>query len=245
MATGQRAFSGETAIVLHDAILNQTPVSVHDLNSALPSEFVANIDKCLQKERGARYQSAAEVRDALEQVRHDTGLHRRTAPPNPAVRPASSGTTLGRKLIFAMAAIALVIGAWFAMMDFAQPKVATVTNIVRLTNDPKAKVPINGVVTDGVRLYFIERMPWGSGSGIAQVALVGGETTLITTTLKDVLAILDISPDKSKLLVTCQGGFWVQPIPGGTPYPLGTSWPQLRAGCPTEPTLSTRISRRY
>jgi hypothetical protein len=33
MATGQRAFSGETAPILRDAILNHTPAPVHDLNS--------------------------------------------------------------------------------------------------------------------------------------------------------------------------------------------------------------------
>ena len=220
MATGQRAFSGETAVVIHDAILEQAPVPVCDLNPALPEKLVAIIDKCLQKERGERYQTAAEVRDLLQRIQHETEmLHGRTAPP--AVRPASSGATRSRRLLFAIVGIALLIGVGFAIRHFAQPKVPTVTNIVRLTNDPRAKIPINGIVTDGVHLYFVEGMPWGSGSGIAQVALVGGETTLITTTLKDVLAILDISPDNSKLLVTCQSGFWVQPLPGGTPYRVG------------------------
>ena len=38
MATGQRAFSGETAAILNDAILNHTPVPVRELNSTLPAE---------------------------------------------------------------------------------------------------------------------------------------------------------------------------------------------------------------
>ena len=30
MATGQRAFSGDTAAIVHDAILNQTPAPSHE-----------------------------------------------------------------------------------------------------------------------------------------------------------------------------------------------------------------------
>ena len=42
MATGQRAFSGKTAAVVHDAILHDSPVPVHDLNSALPARLVTD-----------------------------------------------------------------------------------------------------------------------------------------------------------------------------------------------------------
>ena len=38
MATGQRAFTGDTAAILKDAILNHTPVPVHELNSTLAAE---------------------------------------------------------------------------------------------------------------------------------------------------------------------------------------------------------------
>ena len=38
MATGQRAFSGDTAAIVHDAILNQTPAPVRELNSTTTAE---------------------------------------------------------------------------------------------------------------------------------------------------------------------------------------------------------------
>ena len=66
MATGQRAFSGETAAVVHDAILNRTPVPVRELNSALPARLVSVIDKALEKDKEERYQSAAEMRADLQ-----------------------------------------------------------------------------------------------------------------------------------------------------------------------------------
>jgi eukaryotic-like serine/threonine-protein kinase len=79
MATGQRAFSGNTAAILKDAILNHTPAPVNEGNSTLPAKLVTTIDKALEKNREKRYQSAAEMRADLEllagRTRH--GLVRR------------------------------------------------------------------------------------------------------------------------------------------------------------------------
>jgi serine/threonine protein kinase/DNA-binding winged helix-turn-helix (wHTH) protein len=69
MATGQRAFSGETAAVVHDAIVKQPAVPLSELNSELPAELEALINKALEKDRERRYQSAAQMRADLEQVR--------------------------------------------------------------------------------------------------------------------------------------------------------------------------------
>lgn len=104
---------------------------------------------------------------------------------------------LKRAGLVAAVAVLLLIG-WAVW--YRQPRPPTVTNAVRLSNDRKAKSPLNSPVTDGVHLYFIEGMPWTTGSGIAQMSATGGETTWITTTLKEALAIYAISPDRSELL---------------------------------------------
>ena len=69
MATGQRAFTGETEVTLHAAILKQTPVPVRELNSTVPSELEPIIAKALEKDREQRYQSAAQMRADLETVK--------------------------------------------------------------------------------------------------------------------------------------------------------------------------------
>ena len=71
MAAGRRPFTGETAAVVHDAILNQTPDAVHDVNSAVPRGLDAAIAKALEKDRSRRYQTAAEMRADLERVRRE------------------------------------------------------------------------------------------------------------------------------------------------------------------------------
>jgi len=74
MATGHRAFGGETATNLHDAILHATPVPAHDFNSTLPPQLCEVIGKALEKDRERRYQSAAEVRAELEKVQEGSEL---------------------------------------------------------------------------------------------------------------------------------------------------------------------------
>ena len=69
MATGRRAFSGETVELVHDAIVNQVQAPVRDLNSTLPPELERLVNAALEKDREHRYQSAAKMRADLEQVR--------------------------------------------------------------------------------------------------------------------------------------------------------------------------------
>jgi serine/threonine protein kinase len=69
MATRQRAFAGDSAPVLHHAILNEKPAPVRDLNPGIPSKVECVINKAIQKEREARYQSALDVRTELQKLK--------------------------------------------------------------------------------------------------------------------------------------------------------------------------------
>jgi len=71
MATGQRAFSGDAGPQLHDAILKQVPAPARKLNPSIPPRLEPIVSKALQKDREARYQSAAELRTDLESLKQD------------------------------------------------------------------------------------------------------------------------------------------------------------------------------
>ena len=71
MATGKRAFRGDTGPELHAAILNQTPASARKLNPKVPQKLEQIIRKSLEKQREQRYQSAAELRGDLEILKRD------------------------------------------------------------------------------------------------------------------------------------------------------------------------------
>jgi serine/threonine protein kinase len=74
MATGQRAFTGNTAAVIREAVLNMPEVPVRQLNPELPVELEVVIARALEKDRNVRYQSAAEIQAGLRQAQRATEL---------------------------------------------------------------------------------------------------------------------------------------------------------------------------
>ena len=72
MATGHRAFQGATEPILHDAVFGQNPVPAGQLNPALPARLESIIGKALEKDRVARYATAAELRAELAAAKQET-----------------------------------------------------------------------------------------------------------------------------------------------------------------------------
>ncbi len=72
MGTARMAFQGSTAAVVHDAILNRAPISPLKLNTDLPTELAAIIDKALEKNRKLRYQNATDIRTDLQRLKRDS-----------------------------------------------------------------------------------------------------------------------------------------------------------------------------
>ena len=77
MATGERAFAGETRAAIHEAILHELPVPAHDRNPSVPRELDLVIRKALEKDPARRYPSAAEMRADLEHIQRLTSPARR------------------------------------------------------------------------------------------------------------------------------------------------------------------------
>ena len=71
MATGKKPFSGSNSLMTLDAVLHQKPTPPHDLNPAIPIELQGIIGKAMEKDRAHRYQSAAEMRSDLAQLKRE------------------------------------------------------------------------------------------------------------------------------------------------------------------------------
>ena len=74
MATGQRAFAGETAAIQQDAIQHREPTPARELAPEIPLRLEAVISKCLQKSRDQRFQSVTEIRHELSELQHELSL---------------------------------------------------------------------------------------------------------------------------------------------------------------------------
>jgi Tol biopolymer transport system component len=229
MATGQQAFGGSSFAVMFAALLKEAPKPVLELNSAMPPELEGIIEKALQKDRKARYQSAGEMLADLKNLkRHtDTG---RTVSRAWSIARVAPRTALGkvrrrgqRIALFALAA-AVLGGAWalWLRLPFPPPKVV---EYVQITNDDQEKGGIQAgrvgfpFTTDGSRIFFAERM---EGSPVlAQVSSTGGEVVTLPP-LPQACFPSDSDTKHSELLVsTCDGRLWIMPTLGGSPRRLG------------------------
>jgi len=66
MATGQKAFPGNTGGVIIEAILSKSPPPIRTVNPEIPVELEAIINKAIEKDKEQRYQNAAELRSDLQ-----------------------------------------------------------------------------------------------------------------------------------------------------------------------------------
>jgi len=170
---------------------------------------------------------------AVRQMPHAAPLRLEAAPSRPQLPPPRRSHLPG-SLSVAGVVVLLVLAAFAVWRSGRRPPV--VVNTVKITNDQKAKNLRHLPVTDGVRFFFVEGAPWASGSTIAEVSDIGGETTRIASTLSEILGIFAISPDGSELMVgngaeshrDPANGYWgpgaelwVQPLPAGTPRRVG------------------------
>jgi Tol biopolymer transport system component len=126
--------------------------------------------------------------------------------------------------------IALIVVLFFAVRIYwlsTQVRPARLVQVVQLTQTGQIALG-NGVATDGTRVYFTQRDA-GRWS-LAQVSVEGGTPLPLPLPLEQPLSnpdVLDISPDRSNLLVASGSGteverpFWVVPTVGGSPRRVG------------------------
>ncbi len=72
MSTGKKPFTGNNSLVTLDAVLHAKPTPPRDLNPKIPIELEGIIGKAMEKDRKHRYQSAAEMRSDLAQLKRET-----------------------------------------------------------------------------------------------------------------------------------------------------------------------------
>jgi eukaryotic-like serine/threonine-protein kinase len=116
MATGRRAFPGNTPGVIAHAILERSPIPASRVTPAMPPEVDRILLKTLEKDRTLRYQSAADLRADLNRARRDvsSGVSRHYQPP-PHPNPGRRRTVL--TLISLGVITILAIALWFGTLQ--------------------------------------------------------------------------------------------------------------------------------
>jgi serine/threonine protein kinase/tetratricopeptide (TPR) repeat protein len=114
MATGRMAFPGNSAAVIHDGILNRTPVPASRANQVLPSKLDEIIGKALEKDRKLRYQGAAEMRTDLQRLKRDSDSGRASAAAASVDFKSAAKSTRFRWMVTvaAILVVGLALGSW-------------------------------------------------------------------------------------------------------------------------------------
>jgi len=224
MATGHMAFSGTTAGVIHDAILNRAPVPPSRLNPAIPAELERIIGRALEKDRTLRYQTAAELRAELKRLKRDTESGRSSATIGVALRPVATArgrrTKLAYGLLAAVLLLALALGwYWIKARGTAPQQPLSERQITyNLSDNPVAHSAIS---PDGKHIAYADRM------GVHLVSVESSDThdLALPEGLRADIIALTWFPDGERLILTNHSAqerhsLWLASILGGAPRKL-------------------------
>ena len=110
MATGERAFTGESEAILHDAIEHRATKPVRELVPAISPQLDTTIAKCLEKDRQQRHQAVWEVSNELSELQQQVQPAFQSGRPEPA-----RFRTKGR-LVFLFSAVLVLIATALAVV---------------------------------------------------------------------------------------------------------------------------------
>ncbi len=232
MTTGALPFRGETSGVIFTAILNAAPVAPVRLNPEAPPELERIINKCLEKDRDLRYQSAAELRADLKRLARDSSSSKHAsvsvaAEPSSASAssvaahpstPAVTTPARGSATRYILAAVVL-IAAGFAAYRFwpHQPADSTPAKITKISQwNRTIQSPI--LSPDGRTIAFTSQV---DGYDQMFVMLTSGGQPLQLTKDEGNKTPLAFSADSTEILFGPSIGdyeIWSIPTLGGSPH---------------------------
>jgi Tol biopolymer transport system component len=119
MVTGRRAFQGGSTASTIAAILKEDPKPATQITEALPKELERVINRCLRKDRERRFQTMADLKVALEDLKEESDS-------GELVPPAVTQRSRRGRSIWMIAALALLAAAgvaiWFNRLNSEAPE---------------------------------------------------------------------------------------------------------------------------
>ncbi len=216
LATGVRPFDGPTDGAIFDAIVHSEPAPPSLVRPSLGNELDDFIQHALEKDPELRYQTAGDFRSScLRLMRHSTPFE---GTAKPVVRQRNR-----HRLVLAIVASTILPATagtvWWMTRGAPVPHVTQVVQITR------SQTPVTYFVDDGARLYFTAGQ-LDANMKAFQVGADGGEP--LPMPQLDGMSPMDVSPDRSKLLLAQATGkngyghrpFWIAPTFGGAPRRL-------------------------
>jgi serine/threonine protein kinase len=218
MATGQRGFNLDTTAVLRDALLQHTPALPSPLSWRAPAKLEKIINKALENDREARYQSAAEIRADLQ-----------------SLKEVAEHSSRWRQVPAAALALLLLIAVAYSVYERYQPSSHTLrepkstqltvnsfeNSIISGAISPDGKYlaysDVNGMYVTHLETGEIRALPQPSGLNSKKVQWE------VTAWFPDSARLLVNShpPDKDHTVWNSgDASTWMVPVMGGAPLKL-------------------------
>jgi len=158
MATGRRAFAGDSVAMIFDAILNRAPIPPLRINPELPPELEKILSKALEKDRALRYQTAADLKADLQRLKRDTESARvgaGLAPPAGAQQAAP--LHWGRLVVAATGVLVAVFGVLLGLnVAGLRDRLLGRAGAPRIQS--LAVLPLQNLMGDPQQEYFVDGM---------------------------------------------------------------------------------------
>jgi eukaryotic-like serine/threonine-protein kinase len=167
MASGQRAFTGQTLVDVHEAILQQPAAPARALNPVLPRSLDLVLAKAREKDRDHRYQSAIAMKDDLKRITRE-------------VHPARRRTL---RVLAAGALLAVgALSAWRYEVYRHRITLAPTDTIVLADIDNRAGDPVFDDALNSALRYEMEQTPYLNLLGLDKAYATMGQLKLAPTT---------------------------------------------------------------
>ena len=188
MACGERAFTGQTLVDVHEAILHQPPAPARARNPVLPRSLDLVLAEALEKDRNRRYQSATALKDDLARIARETRPARRWKR-----RALAAGT------LVAVGALSVWrYEVYRHRITLAPTDTIVLADVDNRTNDPVFDEALNTALR-----YEMEQTPYLNVLGLDKAYATIGQLKLVPTTkITPVIAREICNKTNSKMVIS-------------------------------------------
>ncbi len=116
MVTGQKAFQGTSKMSTLSAILNQEPKPISGITPTIPADLEKMINRCLRKDPSRRFQTAADMKVALEELREVSDSGKLAPAPRAVRRALPLGATVAAGVMLA------AVATWYLLRHSPAPQ---------------------------------------------------------------------------------------------------------------------------
>jgi serine/threonine protein kinase len=207
MVTGRRAFQGDTKLSTLSAILKDEPKPVSSIMHGVPRDLEKIISRCLRKNPERRFQTMADLRVALEELKEESDSGKLT--PAATLTPVRRRNWLAIGLSTTLVLVALAGWFWW----HSKLGKTAVRSLTRLTSNG---VSINPSISPDGKLLAYQSSIGGPNPDIWIQQIGGGKAIQVTHEKEGAFSPV-FSPDGTQIAYMSHGSIYEVPALGGDP----------------------------